>query len=74
MGQVVVKGKDYYHYYHVIFGLICSQAVASRGTEQQHTIDLLEDIIAGIFEAADVNQQGYLSREDYIQVCQLYKL
>ena len=45
---------------------------SGRGSEQQqHTVDLLEDIIAGIFEAADVNQQGYLSREDYIQVCHL---
>ena len=68
---MVVKGKIQNDYYHVISGLICSQAVASRGAEQQHTIDLLEDIIAGIFEAADVNQQGYLSREDYIQVRQL---
>lgn len=42
--------------------------MASRASEQQ-SIDLLEDIIAGLFQAADVNQQGYLTRDDYIQVC-----
>ena len=43
--------------------------MASRASEQQHSIDLLEDIIAGLFQAADVNQQVYLTRDDYIQVC-----
>ena len=47
--------------------------MASRASEQQ-SIDLLEDIIAGLFQAADVNQQGYLTRDDYIQVCYCTKV
>ena len=43
--------------------------MTSRASEQQHSIDLLEDIIAGLFQGADVNQQGFLTRDDFIQVC-----
>ncbi|XP_065913285.1 myosin heavy chain, striated muscle-like isoform X2 [Dysidea avara] len=48
-----------------------SQGRTSAAAQQ---VDLLEDIVAGIFQAADVTQQGFLTRDDYIQLLQSERL